>query len=175
MKKLIIICVISTFTNSVFAQKWENYLQLGVGTGYLVNADINDTPFLQFEYGKTYRWLDIGAALEYANSSTYNNKYCSLVLKTKFDVVRMFSKNSHHSFKLGTGVGIGTANLDNWYEIPYNHSQKYSSANYTLYSVMASYEYKIADKTSLGVFFNNYTSDTFFGLHYLGLCIRRNF
>lgn len=172
MKKLIIICVVSTFISSAFAQKWENYFLFGVGTGYLMDADINDTPLLQFEYGKTYKWLDVGAALEYAYYSSVDHKYYSLVLKTKFDVIRMFSKNSRHSFKLGTGVGIGTKNLYNWHDdIPYDHSQ----VIYKLHSVSASYEYNIVDNVALGAFFNNYIDETFFGLHYLGLSVKCNF
>jgi hypothetical protein len=174
MKKTIIIIALTIVSiHAAYTQKWENYFQFGVGTGYLKDANINDSPLLLFEYGKTYKWIDFVVALESANTASYDNQYVSLILKTKFDFVRMFFENSRHSFKLGTGVGIGTTNFHQWYDIPDNIS--HYSANYTLFSVMASYEYEIANKTSLGVFFNNYPSHYFFGLHYFGLSIRRNF
>lgn len=175
MKKLFILCILATLISHVAAQKWKNYFQLGVGTGYLMNADTKDTPFLQFEYGKTYKWLDVGVALEYANSSTYNNKYNSLVLKTKLDIIRMLCENSRHSFKCGIGTGIGFRNVNNWYESTYTQPQENNSSVYRLHSVSASYEYQIVDNISVGTFFNNYTGESFFGLHYLGLSARYNF
>ncbi len=176
MKKIILTLVVLTcVANSTYSQKWENYFQFGVGTGYLMDADMNDTPFLTLEYGKTYKWFDLAGAIEYApeyNKYTCETKrFISLVVKTKFDIVRMFTENSHHSFKLGTGIGVGSSNFTHW-----RHNDDVQlSANYFLNSVMASYEYKIVDKTWLGLFFNNYTEDNFFGLHYLGLSIRHNF
>jgi hypothetical protein len=171
MKKVIIILIFCVFISSnVNSQKWENYFQFAIGTGYMIDANIDDTPLLLFEYGKSYKWLDVVTALEYAH---FRNDFLSLVLKTKFDFIRMFTENSRHSLKLGVGVGVGTT-MFMWYDIPDNNLQH--SVNYILSSAMASYEYAIANKTSLGIFFNNYISfDTFLGLYYVGLSIRRNF
>lgn len=174
MKKIIIVVLlISTSINFVSAQDWKNYFQFGVGTGYLMDADINDTPFVQFEYGRTYKWLDLTAALEYARDhDKYENIsdiYLSLTLKAKVDLVRVFKDDLRHSFKLGTGFGIGTIDFNNWYYSP-NESNFY-----TLLPFMASYEYKITEKMWLGLFFNDYISDTFFGLNYLGINVRYDF
>lgn len=133
-----------------------------------MDADINDTPFLLFEYGKSYKWVDIAAALEYARY--YKENYLSLTLKTKADFVKMFRTDSRHSFKLGIGMGIGTTKFKDLY-----NSYDGPGHNYVLFSTMASYEFKIVDKTWLGVFFNNYSDDTFLSLNYLSLSIRRNF
>jgi hypothetical protein len=170
MKKIILTLIVLTFaTSSTFSQKWENYLQFNVGTGYLMDANFSDTPLLQFEYGKTLNWFDLALALEYANTSTYGGEYTSLLLKTKFDIVRMFVQNSKHSFKLGLGAGIGTTELGSW------HNSESKGYLYSITSTNASYEYEISGKTWLGLFFNNYPEDIFFGLNYLGLSIRHNF
>jgi hypothetical protein len=174
MKRIInIVLLIVISINFATAQNWKNYFQFGVGTGYLMDAQIKDTPFLTLEYGKVYKWLDLNAALEYAplysKNTSIRYNHMSLVLRAKFDFVRMFKADLRHSFKLGAGVGVGTANFNNWW---YNTS---GSNFYTLFSVMASYEFRIVDKTWLGVFFNNYVSDNFFGMHYLGLNVRRDF
>ena len=147
MKRTIFIAFLVTLCiDNSYSQKWDSYLQFGIGTGYLMDADIHDTPLLQLEYGKTYKWFDIAAALEYAqtyNKYTYMNKrYLSLLVKTKFDIVRMFTEGSRHAFKLGVGAGIGTTNLYAWHNIPDNPAP----ANYILSSVMASYEYRLANK-----------------------------
>jgi|GEM_PF-677354 hypothetical protein len=177
-KKTLITTVLLICINSIYSQNWKSYFQFGVGTGYLNDADIRDSPYLMIEYGKTYKWIDIAGALEYAPEyNKYSNntkKFISLIVKTKLDVVRMFVEDSPHSFKLGMGIGIGTTNLYHWRNVPDNNIVESNASLYYLNSVMASYEYRISEKTSLGVFFNNYTENNFFGLHNLGLSVRRD-
>ena len=175
MKKTIILALLIAMNITLAnAQEWKQYFQFGIGTGYLMDANIKDSPLLQFEYGRSYKWLDLSAvvesAREYDKSSNSGTNYVSLNLKTKFDIVRMFAKDTRHSFKLGTGLGIGATKLSNWYDLPDDDSSIFKVS-----SVMASYEFRIVEKTWLGVFFNNYTDDTFFGMHYLGLSVRYNF
>ena len=169
MKKTILtLFVLTCVANSTYSQKWENYFQFGVGTGYLMDANFSDTPLLQYEYGKTLNWFDLVVAIEYANSQTFKDEHISLLVKTKFDLVRIFAPDARHSVKLGVGSGIGTNKLEDWYD---NEGNSYL---YSISSLMASYEYKLVDKTWLGVFFNNYPDDNFFGLHYVGISVRRN-
>jgi hypothetical protein len=176
MKRIILlISVFSIIVFNAFTQKWEKYFSLGVGTGYLMNANISDSPQFLFEYGKTTNWLDFSAAIEYCNSETYNNNFLSLVFKTKFDLIGAITVNSPHSFKIGAGVGVGTLNFSPWIDILNSDTNTKKSGNYFLSSILASYEYRIFKKTSLGVFYNNYTEDVFFGLHYLGFNLRRYF
>lgn len=172
MRKLIIsVCLAAICICSAYSQKWNNYLQLSVGTGYLMDEL---DPLLRFEYGKSYKWLDIAAALEYANIYNHNTNrntlYNSLILNVKIDIIRIFTE-SRHSFKLGTGAGVGAA-IPQWHKVSDDYPD---SGIFSLYSVTANYEYRITDKIWLGAFFNNNISNGFLGLCHLGLNIRRNF
>lgn len=173
MKKLLIISLlIAVIPNFLAAQ--TNYFQFGIGTGYLMDANTKDSPLLQFEYGKNYKWFDITVAFESANThDKYKNSYetyNSIFVKTKFDLVRMFLADTRHSVKVGVGKGIGTAGLKNFYD-DLEPLKLYSITN-----VLASYEYKITDKIWLGAYGSVYPHDSFFGgMHYVGLTVRRAF
>ena len=65
MKKIFIILFLALCIGRVYAQQdWKTYLQIGAGTGYLMNGDLNTTPLLMLELGRSYRWADIVASIE---------------------------------------------------------------------------------------------------------------
>ena len=55
MKKIFVILFLSLCIGRVYAQDWKTYLQIGAGTGYLMDGDLNTTPLLMLELGKNYR------------------------------------------------------------------------------------------------------------------------
>lgn len=98
-------------------------------------------------------------------------QFIALVVKGKIDFVRLFTDNSRHAFKIGFGTGVGfemrtfTASPD--YDM--------DKSPFAITPAMLSYEYRVADKTYLGAYFNNYPDGNFFGFINAGLSVRRNF
>jgi hypothetical protein len=69
MKRLFVsLCIILSLllSSKCMAQDWGNYVQIGAGSGTLRDGNTS-AYFLQFEYGKIYKWLDFGLSLDYAN------------------------------------------------------------------------------------------------------------
>ena len=64
MKKIFVILFLSLSIGRVYAQDWKTYLQIGAGTGYLMNGDLNTTPLLMLELGRSYQWANIVASIE---------------------------------------------------------------------------------------------------------------
>jgi len=68
MRKLIIfICVITFSSSFARAQEWGDYVQLSVGSGLEIIGGYGGFEgfFLQGEYGKTYKWLDLSLSITY--------------------------------------------------------------------------------------------------------------
>lgn len=175
MKKIFVILFLAFCIGRVYAQQdWKTYLQIGAGTGYLMNGDLNTTPLLMLELGRSYRWADIVASIE--SEKENRGTSFSVNIKTKFDIVKMIKADLPHSFKLGIGEGIGTTiHYKWWHYIPDNVVEGKQNFLYTQTILYASYEYNPIDKLWVGAFFQNYTSDIFFGKYYVGLSVRTDF
>ncbi|KGN77472.1 hypothetical protein HW49_10745 [Porphyromonadaceae bacterium COT-184 OH4590] len=175
-KTSIILLTAILSTGYIVAQDWNSSLKLSIGTGYLSDASFDDTPLITLESAHSYKWLDLAYSLDYISSS---GKYFDLSVnfKPKVDIIKIFTKDSNHSAKIGTGFGLGiTSNkIYEWYEIPASVRPDTKTLLFYKNSVMVSYEYQICNKTWAGAFFENYISDVFFGKYYIGLSIRRDF
>jgi len=195
MKRLLmILAVVLAAVDFAEAQKWQDYVQFGAGVGLSWGDDYG--ALLRAEYGKTWKWLDLSLSMTYEsemnsyNERSYihvrqeNNFYISnngvndvsvsLSFNAKMDMVRLFTEDSKHSFKIGGGIGCehsmsqsaskDTPNgLDNW-------DIGHDSTIALLPILWVGYDYLIAKKTALGAFF--------YGGHYspcIGLSLRRNF
>jgi hypothetical protein len=166
MKKIVFtICLTLIFAvfSNLQAQNWSSYLQFETGLGLSNEHNYN---LFQIEYGKTYKWLDLGLALNYQRMSwqTYyisgNDIYNDIesgmgfLLNVRFDILKMLTKNAHDSFKIGLSPGLIIGGGITPYGL-----------------VSAIYEYHITREISLGAFFDY--NIAYFGV--LGLSIRRNF
>ncbi|MDR1516835.1 MAG: hypothetical protein LBS52_01830 [Dysgonamonadaceae bacterium] len=126
---LVLSLFVFIFTSKIHSQNWQDYVQFGAGVGMSWMGDEYGA-LLRAEYGKTYKWLDLSLSLSYesemdaynANSHLHirpeypeenniskgvvnNDVSVSLSFNAKIDVVRLFTENSNHSFKVGGGIG----------------------------------------------------------------------
>ncbi len=177
MKKIAIILLTAMlYTSYIAAQDWNKSIKLSIGTGYLSDASLEDTPLITLELAHSYKWLDLAYSLDYWHSSA-NNLDLSINFKPKVDIVKIFAEDSNHSLKMGVGLGLGISSnkVYEWYEVPTSVTADTKTVLFYKNSVVASYEYRVCNKTWVGAFFENYTSDVFFGKYFVGLSIRRDF
>ena len=158
MKKIIIILCLLTFvvTNKIFAQNWSNYLQFDGGFG--LAYDGIDGYLLQSEYGKTYKWLDLGLSLAYKSQYKDTSGDINMMLNARFDFIKLFKKNSRDSFKIGGSFGFGT-----------NHGDIGTIG--AIGAIGLSYDYCITTDISIGTFYKY----NFIEMGVAGISVRRNF
>ena len=123
MKKIILILSGVVLTFSFYAQTLQNYVSFR--SGITSNNSFGSGYSIQGEFGKTYKWLDIGLSMEYfstmpigglesgsismlSNNNFYSanqgsvklaGKYStSLSIHPMFNVVKLFNDKTKHSF-----------------------------------------------------------------------------
>ncbi|MDR1652137.1 MAG: hypothetical protein LBS01_00525 [Prevotellaceae bacterium] len=194
--KQYLIFIFSLFLGcSAVAQKLESYVQFSLGH----SLNEKNSYMLQAEYGKTYKWLDVGLSLDYESAFTAGSSHRAIItvrndgsadfikpqkdfsntlsvklsLNARVDLIKLFVKNSKHSFTIGGGLGYRLHQLTNCKSEYLNSDIDYALSSQTEYewfgSIRASYEYAITQKLRLGAFF--YGSE----IPALGMSIRRNF
>ncbi|GHT88852.1 hypothetical protein FACS189474_4830 [Bacteroidia bacterium] len=197
MKKIISIGYFA-FLSVVYiqAQNWQNYVQFNAG------MSVEDNGFMfQGEYGKTYKWLDLGVSMDYesykmplgeskfANVTFWDNDQktvtiqsypesgfeghtvIALRLNAKIDLIRLVVADSRHALKIGGGFGY--ARTQYMSSKPYEYSQKYFISN----SIKHSWEGSIKAIYEFEIIPNIALGAFFYGgaLPACGLSIKRNF
>ncbi|GHV58318.1 hypothetical protein FACS1894182_10040 [Bacteroidia bacterium] len=176
------------------AQNWQNYVQFNTGIsiegkGYM----------FQSEYGKTYKWLDVGISIDYesheiplgvthfAHVTLEDNSVVTIQshpengftghsvlavrLNARIDLIRLMLNNSRHALKIGGGYGY--ARQQSMSSKPNEYGQNYFISTGVKHSwegaLKATYEFEITPAITLGAFF--------FGANQpaCGVGIRRNF
>lgn len=195
MKKVILFLFLCTAFLHVNAQFFNPYIQLEAG----IAVNQKSAGLFCAEFGTSYKWFDLGLAVDcesdsffkeyvgelnifkdegYDPNRNHNDEFSfftntSFQLVAKLDVIRLFSDNSRHSFKISGGYGIiryqkiwSTRNFNENSEVEYNLTAKSDFG--LLGSLKASYEYRISPKISVGAYFG--------GTYYpsLGFLLRRN-
>jgi hypothetical protein len=178
------------------AQNGQNYVQFNAGMA------VEDKGFMfQGEYGKTYKWLDLGVSLDYescdtplgeskfANVTFWDNDQktvtiqsypesgfeghtvIALRLNAKIDLIRLIVADSRHALKIGGGFGY--ARTQSMSSKPYEYSQKYYISN----GIKHSWEGSIKAAYEFEITPNIALGVFFYGgaLPVWGLSIRRNF
>lgn len=194
MRKILLIILFSTAFLHSSAQFYNPYIEFESGIPF----NLKNAGMFCLEFGTSYKWLDLGVALDYESDSflkEYNGEIYlfkdaghnpliqdiefnyfennSLQIVTSVNIFRLFSKESRHTFKIGGGYGIARFK-DTWSTHNFPES---SFADYTLKSrsrigfvgsLKASYTYAINTKFSIGVYIG--------GSNYpsIGLHLRRN-
>ncbi|MFV0390742.1 MAG: hypothetical protein ACK5KP_02480 [Paludibacteraceae bacterium] len=137
------------------------------------------------DFGEEYYSRSITIFREEENGSNTNvnrnhidpfsiSTYSSLQLVAKVNIIRLFTTDSRHSFKIGAGGGILLRQkADGYSDADVNsdvaHTLTYQKYYGMLGSLKAAYEYKVTPKFSLGTYFG--------GTYYpsVGLLLRGNF
>lgn len=176
MKKVVIIAMVCLIgIPSVFARNPNTFFKLSLGTGYLMDAKIEDTPLIMFEFGKNYNWLDLSVSLDYVNRSLelpYGvvDAYPRLTggIKSNVDFIKMFFGDTRHALKLGAGIGLS-------YSGKYDFNSQLESPNKRIPVVLAcslllGYEFRVTDNSWIGPFFTMSSSG-----NYVGLSFRQDF
>ena len=200
MKKTnFIFCLIIflSILSKIHAQNWNDYaaFRMGYSTpsgGITTNNGLN----LQVEYGKTYKWMNLGIVLDYvpnlpadshesgsmvmtsdntisqsfSGSKTLEN-YTALSLHASVNVIRLFTPASKHLFKVGLKAGMGhyieiIQEDDNQDAI---NALRYQSEIKNHLSFHCIYEFSVSEKLNIGAF---YESGVF---NCTGISISRNF
>jgi len=190
MRKILLSILFLTAFLFSSAQFYNPYIQFEGG----IPLNQKYAGMLCFEFGTSYKWLDLGIALDYESDSffkEYNGEIYifkdaghqpliqdlefnyfennSLQIVTSVDILRLFLKESRHAFKIGGGYGIARFK-DTWSTRNFPES---SLADYTLKSMSrigftgslkASYSYAISTKLSIGVYIGG-TNYPSIGLH----------
>ena len=138
------------------AQDWGSYFQFESGLG--LAYDGVDGYLLQSEYGKTYKWLDLGLSLAYQSQYKDTSGDINMMLNARFDFIKLFKQNSRDSFKIGGSFGFGT-----------NHGDIGTIG--AIGAIGLSYDYRITPDISVGTF---YKFD-FTEMGVAGISVRRNF
>ena len=177
------------------AQLINPYFQLEAG----VAVNHKNIGLFCLELGSNYKFIDIGLAIDYESNSFFkeytgeiniyndegynpdrnlNDEFSyfdntSLQLVSRIDIVKLFTGNSLHAFKIGGGYGIihykKTSSIN-------SHAEN-SNKNYTLIaksyfgllgSYKISYEYKLKPELIVGTYFGG----TFYPS--VGILIRSN-
>lgn len=180
--------------------KTNNYLQLSVGYNpkyNYANSSINNSMYyLSVEYGKSYKWLDVGISIDYENGVhplssnsfeiTYHketNSYTShnddsfsgivntsVRLNAKINLIRLFSETSRHALKLGGNYGIGFTEEINSYDKTSDNISWWYHSSYNWYGgYKLAYEYALTPNISIGAFLNKGKCNTY------GVSIQRRF
>lgn len=179
MRKLMLLLLFVVVSGVAFAQS-NYYFRFSVGTGYLMNAKLEDTPLIMLEAGKSFGWLDAGISVNYAHK--YENhspliRYTSILGiysvwglegKVSADIIKMFFPDVRHSLRLGAGLGV----VYDRTELPYIllNERKYGSPFYPGASTSVRYEYKAMSDGWIGLFFASREYD-----NYLGISFRKDF
>jgi len=193
MRKILLSVLFLTAFLYSSAQFYNPYIQLE--GGFPLNQKYAGV--LCFEFGTSYKWLDLGIALDYESDSffeQYNGEIYifkdaghnpliqevgfyyfennSLQIVTNVDIIRLFFKESRHAFKIGGGFGIARYQ-ETWSTRDFiesslaDYTLKSSSKNGFAGSLKASYTYAISNKFSAGVFIGGSTFPS------IGLRLRR--
>ncbi|MDR0505714.1 MAG: hypothetical protein LBH32_02695 [Dysgonamonadaceae bacterium] len=194
MKKTVFILLANLFTiagASVFSQNLQSFVQFeyGIGENSYKNASI-----WRGEYGETWKWLDVSLSVSYESPYGNNSYYVydnfdvntpvslphggdfsfaatTFSLNVRIDIIRLFTTNSRHAFKVGCGLG---------YEFSYEYYRSHYGRDYEVLidndeqfviAPRASYEFAITPKYTVGAFLNMSS----FLSNAVGLSIRRNF
>ena len=115
MRKLIIFICLITFSSSFArAQEWGDYVQLSVGSGTTLLGG-SEGFFLQGEYGKTYKWLDLSLSMTYQTEEYWKDCRVSswIVVRPDRDVldggpIQYKASNDKVSWTNNTSVSINT-------------------------------------------------------------------
>jgi hypothetical protein len=164
---------------------------------YANSSSKNSLYYFSGELGKAFKWIDIGISFDYENGlypyssandfaftyqkdagiySSHSDDSFSGIINTAFrlnlnvNLIKLFSENSKHSFKVGGSYGVGfteeiNSNDENsdiiswWYHSSYNW--------YGAYKFL--YEYNLTPNVSMGAFYNKGKAAVF------GLIIKRKF
>ena len=175
MKRLFVsLCIVFSllFSSKCMAQNWSNYLQFEGGLGLSYNGI--DGCFLQGEYGKTYKWLDLGLSSAYESlyQKTYHLHYrystdiqatldsyaigtFNIMFNARFDFIKLFKQNSRDSFKIGGSFG---------YRTDFEGLEPIGT-------IGLSYDYRITPDISVGTFYKY----NFIEMGVAGISVRRNF
>ncbi len=177
MRKILLSILFLTAFLYSSAQFYNPYIQLE--GGFPLNQKYAGV--LCFEFGTSYKWLDLGIALDYESDSffeSYNGEIYILKdagrnpiisgdgfnyfennliqIVTSVDIIRLFLKESRHAFKIGGGFGIGryqeTWSTRYFQDETVEYNLRSSSGFSYAGSLKASYTYAISNKFSAGVF-----------------------
>ena len=156
MKRLFVsLCIILflLFSSKCMAQNWSSYLQFESGLG--LAYDGIDGYLLQSEYGKTYKWLDLGLSLAYESRYQDESGAFNAMFNARFDFMKLFKQNSRDSFKIGGSFG---------YRTDFDGLEPTGT-------IGLSYDYRITSDISIGAFYKH----NFVEMGVAGLSVRRNF
>jgi len=186
------------FTLSTSAQTTQNYVSFR--SGITSNNSFGSGYSIQGEYGKTYKWLDIGLSMEYfstlpigglesgsismlSNNSFYSGsqglevlsgKYTtSISIHPMFNLIKLFDNKTNHVFKIGTSMGIAHRTTINKEFTNENSILRYES-NYVFnhFPLDVEYDYILRNKIGLGAYFK---TTSYSSVYLLGLSIKRIF
>lgn len=191
MKKTIFIFtvfILIMLYGKVYAQNWNDYFLLR--TGYIIPdpQNLNGKMALQVEYGKTYKWLNVGISLDYKNSffdkyeyggivvyndiplarllvgDSINETSTGLSLHASIDCIRIFLKNSKHSLRIGAKIGKVHSLVIKQEQTTNTQVLRYIS-NYGTYAAFdITYDYALNKNTHLGLFYESTVLRPCYGL-----------
>lgn len=198
MKKIIFIALSFLLTIQTFAQVFQSYVM--IRSGLTSNNTYGLGYSVQGEYGKTYKWFDIGLSMEYfstlpiggiesGNISKFNNnsfysgfqgleelsgKYTtSISIHPMFNIVKLFNNRTNHCFKIGTSIGILHSTSINKEFTNGNSIIRYESKYiFNYFPLDIQYEYIMKNN----ICFGSYLKTTVYSSTYLlGLSVKRLF
>ena len=185
-KELILMFFLITWTTLNSQNKVSNYIQFSVGYNpsysYASSSHDKSLYFLSGEYGKQYKWLDLGISLDYENglnpfwslnyfglthikqTNSYTlhseNSFSGIVnaalrLNLRINIIKLLSETSKHSLKIGGNYGVGfTEEINSHDETNDNISWWYNSSYNWYGGYRFSYEYDLTSNISIGAFYN---------------------